>query len=225
MSDRGQARDHEPGRQRQGPSRGRDDRCRRTRGFARTRGDDRRAHLGQHRRRPRHRCRAARLSVHLRDDRQGRAREDRVAAGVRRGGGRVPGRGRARRPAVVLLGGRTAGARDARRVPPEPVREPVEPVGARALDRPRDLAPDGRAYHPLRRGGRNRRHDHRRRPVLEVEEFRRADRRCRPGGVRLLGRIRTPVPRRRHRRGLLARHVRPDARRPGRRDQRSRTAS
>ena len=36
-------------------------------------------------------------------------------------------------------------ARDARRVPARPVLEPRQPRGARALDRPRDLAPDRRA--------------------------------------------------------------------------------
>ncbi len=134
----------------------------------------------------------------------------------------MPRCGRTRRSAVVLLRGRTAGAGDSRRVPPEPVREPVEPLGARALDRSRDVAADGRARHPLRRRCRHRRDDHGCGPILEDEEPRCADRRCRSGGVRLLGRIRPPVPRRRHWRGFLAEHVRPDARRPGCRHQRSR---
>ena len=55
------------------------------------------ADVGQHRRGPRHRGRPARLPLRLRDDRQGRPREGRPAAGLRRRGRRLPG-GRAARP-------------------------------------------------------------------------------------------------------------------------------
>ena len=48
--------------------------------------------------------------------------------GVRRRGRGVPGRRRARRPAELLPRGRTAHRR-ARRVPPEPVRQPEQPAG------------------------------------------------------------------------------------------------
>src|SRR5690606_39594153 len=40
--------------------------------------------------------------------------------------------------------------RDPRGLPAQPVRQPVEPVGPRADDRPGDLAPDRREDHPLR---------------------------------------------------------------------------
>ena len=76
----GEARDDEPGRQRQRSSRGRDDRRRRARRPAEAGWHHRRAHIGQHRRRPRDRRRAAGLQVRVRHDRQGRAREDRVSA-------------------------------------------------------------------------------------------------------------------------------------------------
>ena len=84
-------------------------------------------------------------------------------ARVRRRSRRVPDRGAARRSALVLLDRRAARARDAGRVPPRPVLEPGEPGRARSDDRPRDLAPDRRPRHALRRGHRHRRHDHRRR--------------------------------------------------------------
>ena len=93
---------------------------------------DRRADLGQHRRRPRHRRRAARLPLRLRGDRQGGAREDRSPAGLWRRGRRLPGGRRAVGPELVLRDGRAPRARDRRRVPPEPVRQPVEPVVPRA---------------------------------------------------------------------------------------------
>ena len=57
----------------------------------------------------------------------------------------------ARGPAVVLLDGRAARPRDPRALPPEPVRQPHQPAGARRIDRARDLAPDRRPDHPLRR--------------------------------------------------------------------------
>ena len=79
-----------------------------------------------------------------------------------------------------------------------------QPARARAHDRPRDLAPDRRPRHALRRGHRDRRHDHRRRPLPQVAEPERADRRRRPVGFGLLGRHRPPVSHRRHRRRLLA---------------------
>ena len=60
--------------------------------------------------------------------------------GVRRRGGRVPHRGAARAPRLLLLGRRPPHAGDARRVPPRPVLQPGQPGRARALDRARDLA-------------------------------------------------------------------------------------
>ena len=102
---------------------------------------------------------------------------------------RVPRGRRARGSAVLLLGGRAAGGRDARSLPAQPVRQRVEPVGARADDRPRDLAADRRPHHALRGRRGHRRHDHRRRPLPQGPEPGRADRRRRPGGVGVLGRV------------------------------------
>ena len=75
---------------------------------------DRRAHERQHRRRARHRRGPPRLQVHLRLPRQGGARQDRPAAGLRRRGDRVPDVGRPRAPRLLLLGVRPAGPRGAR---------------------------------------------------------------------------------------------------------------
>ena len=77
---RDEAGDHEPGRLVEGPAGARDDPRRRARRPAAAGRHDRRADIGQHRRRPRHRRRPARLQVRVRDDRQGRAREGRAAA-------------------------------------------------------------------------------------------------------------------------------------------------
>ena len=84
-----------------------------------------------------------------------------AAARVRRRRGGVPDRGAARAPRLLLLGRRPPHPRDARRVPARPVLQPGQPGRARALDRPRDLAPDRRAGHALRRRRRHRRHHHR----------------------------------------------------------------
>ncbi len=183
---------------------------------------DRRTDVGQHGCRSRDRRRAARLPLHLRDERQDERREDRAAALVRRRGRRVPDRGSARGSAVVLLDRGTTRARDAGRVPARPVLEPGEPARARAHDRTRDLAADRRQGHALRRRHRHRRHDHRCRAVPEGAEPDRADRRCRPVGLGVLGRHRPPVSRRGRRRRLLADDLRPVARRPRDRGQRRR---
>ena len=131
-------------------------------GLLRPRRHHRRADVGQHRRRPRHRRRAARLPLHLRHGRQDERGEDLAAARVRRRRRRVPHRGAARAPDVVLLGRRPPHARDAGRVPARPVLQPGQPGRARALDRARDLAPDRGPGHALRRRRRHRRHHHRR---------------------------------------------------------------
>ena len=67
---------------------------------------------------------------------------------------------------------------------------------------------DGRITHFVA-GHRHGRHDHRHRPLPEGAEPRRAGDRRRPRGLGVLGRHRPPVPRRGHRRGLLALHLRP----------------
>ena len=179
-----QGRAVQPGRQREGPSRGRDDRRRRARRATAARRHHRRADVGQHRRRPRHRGRPARLPVHLRDVRQDERGEGLAAARVRRRRRGLPDRGAARAPRLVLLGRRPPHARDARRVPARPVLQPRQPGRARALDRSRDLAADRRAGHPLRGRRRHRRHHHRRRPLPQGAEPRRADRRRRPRRAR-----------------------------------------
>ena len=129
---RREGRGGQSGRQREGPRRDRDDRRRRSVGGAATGRHDRRTDVGEHGCRSRHRRRAARLPLHLRDERQDERREDRAAALVRRRGRRVPDRGSARGSAVVLLDRGTTRARDAGRVPARPVLEPGEPARARA---------------------------------------------------------------------------------------------
>ena len=218
-----QGRDGEPGRQREGPRRDRDDRRRRARRAAAARRHDRRADVGQHRRRPRDRRRAARLPLHLRDERQDERREGRAAARVRRRGRRVPDRGAARGPALVLLDRRAPRARDAGRVPARPVLQPGQPARARADDRSRDLASRPRAGSrtsspasaPAARSPASAATSRRRTPTVQIVG---AD----PVGLGVLGRHRPPVSRRGRRRGLLADHVRPVARRPRRRGQRRR---
>ncbi len=98
---------------------------------------------------------------------------------------------------------------------PDQYSNPAQPGRARALDRARDLAPDRRPGHALRRRSRHRRHDHRRRPLPQGAEPRGADHRRRPRGLGVLGRNRPAVSRRRGGRGLLADDLRPRARRPG----------
>ena len=147
----GQGRAVQPGWQRQGPSRRRHDRRRRARRPAAARWCDRRAHVGQHRCGSRHRRRAARLLVHLRDVRQDEQREGVAAARVRRRGGGVPHRGAARAPRLLLLRRGSLDPRDAGRVPARPVLQPRQPDRARTFDRSGDLGADGRARHALRR--------------------------------------------------------------------------
>ena len=84
------------------------------------------------------------------------------------------------------------------------------PDGARADDRPRDLAPDRGPGHALRGERRDRRHDHRRRPLPRGAEPGDPGGRRRPGGQRAVRRHGAAVPDRGDRRGLLPRHVRPE---------------
>ncbi len=219
MRARHEAGDHQPRRVVEGPTGAGDDPAGRAGRVAATGRHHRRADEREHRRRSRHRRRPARLPVRVRDDRQGGTGEDLVAPGLRRRGGGVPGGRRARRPAELLLGGRTPDRR-AVGVPPQPVRQPLEPAGPRADHRARDLAPDRRADHPLRRRGRHVRHDHRRRPLPQGAEPRRADRRRRPRGLGVLRRVGPALPRRGRRRGLLPRRLAARAVRRGDPDQR-----
>ena len=180
---------------------------------------DRRTDERQHRCRPGDRRRPARLQVRVRDDRQDGAREGVVVAGVRRRGRRVPGRRSARRSAE-LLQGRRAADRRARRVPPQPVRQPEQPGGPREDDGTRAVAPDGRAHHPLRRRRRHVRLAHRHGALPQGAEPGDQDHRRRPGGLGVLGWLRSAVPGRRCRRGLLPGRVGARAVRRGDRDQR-----
>ena len=175
---------------------------------------DRRTDQRQHRRRTGHRGGGQGLLLHLRHAGQGRARESRPPARLRRPSGHHANRGRARFARELLLGGRPADARGAERVPAEPVLQPDEPAHALRNDRPRDLGAERRAGDPLRGRGRHRGHDLRRREVPQRAQPVRPGHRGRPRRQHL-------HPTRRHahlqgggrRRGLLAGHVRPD---PGR---------
>ena len=151
--------------------------------------DDRRADVRQHRHRAGHRRPAARLPLHLRLPGQGQPGQDRHAARLRRRGGRLPDRGRARGPALVLLGLRPAGPRDARRLEAGPVRQPEQPALALRDHRPGAVGADRRADHPLRRRRRHRRHDQRRRPLPQGARAGAGHRR-RPGGLGVLRRHR-----------------------------------
>jgi hypothetical protein len=110
----------------------------------------------------------------------------------------------------------------ARRVPPRPVLQPGEPLGARARHRPRAVGADRGSHHALRGRRGHRRHHHRGGSGAQGPQPRGADRRRRPRGLGVLGRLGSPVPGRGHRRGLLAHHLRPGGRRRGDRHQRPR---
>ena len=182
-----QARVHEPGRLEQGPDRARDDRGGRARREAQAGRHDRRADLGQHRRRARDRGRAQGLPLHLRDAGQDEPGEDLDAARLRRRGRDHADRRRARLARVVLLGLVAARGGDPGRVQARPVLEHVEPRGALPHDRAGDPRADRRRARRDRHLGRHRRHDQRRRALLQGARARRADRRRRPRGLRLHG--------------------------------------
>ena len=98
-------------------------------------------------------------------------------------------------------------------------------AGPRADDRPRDLGADRGPGHALRGERRDRRHDHRRRPLPPSAEPGDPGDRRRPGGQRALRRHGPAVPPGGDRRGLLPGHVRPGGRRslgPGLRPRRVR---
>ncbi|MCO5556203.1 hypothetical protein L7F22_009748 [Adiantum nelumboides] len=92
-------------------------------------------------------------------------REAGAAACLRRRGRPHAGAGAPGRPAPRATAGRPDRRRDRRRLARRPVRQPGQPGRARADDRPGDLGADRRPGHPPRRGGGDRRHPHRRRPV------------------------------------------------------------
>ena len=203
-----EARVPEPGRLGQGSNRAGDDRGGRARGEAEAGRDDRRAHLGQHGRRPRDRRGAEGLPLHLRDARQDEPGEDLDAARVRRRGRDHADRGRRRLAGVVLLRLVAPRRGDSRRLQARPVLEHVEPRSALHDDRAGDLGADRRRRHRRARHlGGHRGNDLRDRPLLQGAQAGGADRRRRPGRLRLHreGRGRpAPVPRRGDRQGHVA---------------------
>ena len=144
-------------------------------------------------------------------------REGPAPAGLRRRGDRLPDGGGARAPRLLLLGGQpVTWPRHPGAFQPDQYHNPRQPGGARGVDRTRDLAADRRAHHPLRGRHRHRRHHLGGRALPEEPEPGDPDHRRRPGGLGLLGRQRAALPGRGDRRGLLAEHLRPVGRRPGR---------
>ena len=188
-----EARVPQPGRLEQGPHRARDDRGRRARREAPARRHDRRADLRQHRRRARDRGGAEGLPLHLRDAGQDEPGEDLDPARLRRRGRDHADRRRARLAGVLLLGLRPARRGDPGRLQARPVLEQGEPRGALPDDRRRRSGSRPRRRDRRDRDlGRHRRHDLRRRALLQGAQARGADRRRRPGGLRLhRGRRRT----------------------------------
>ena len=185
---------------------------RRTRRPAQAGRHDHRADVGQHRRRPGHRGRPAGLRLHLRRHRQGGAREDRSAAGLRGRGGRLPGR-RRRRTTRLPTTRRPSGWSRRPRAPSGRTSTPTRPT-----PRPTSTPPgprsgeqtDGKITHFVAGAGTGGT-TQRRRSLPEVAESRRADRRRRPRGLGLLRRLRSALSGRGGRRGLLADHLRSPA--------------
>ena len=174
--------------------------------------DDRRADLGEHRRRARDRRGAPRLPLHLRHARQDEPGEDLDAAGVRRRGRDHADRGRPALAGELLRGLRPARRGDSRRLQAGPVLEPRESGGALRDDRAGAVGADrrrrrGRDRH-LRRDGWD---DHRGRALLQGARLEGAHRGGRSRGLglhRRRGASRGAVPRRGHRQGVLAGHAR-----------------
>ena len=220
----GQGRDGQPRRERQGPARDRDDRRGREGRAARSPGGtiveptsgNTGAGLA---------IVAAQRGYHCIFVMSDKMSNEKVALlrCVRRRGGRVPHRGAARGPALLLLDRGAPRARDAGRVPSRPVLQPGQPALARAhapvprsgARRPGASPTSSPASVPAARS-----------PGVaslpEGAEPRRADRRRRPGRLGVLGWIGTPVSRRGRRRRLLADDVRPVARRSRREGHRRR---
>ena len=168
-----EARVPEPRRLGEGPDRARDDRGGRARRAAQAGRDDRRADLGQHRRRARDRGGAQGLPLHLRHARQDVEREDRDAARLRRRGRDHADRRRARLARVLLLGLVAPRRGDPRRLQARPVLEHGEPEAHYETTAPGDLGADRRRDRRARDLGRHGRHDQRRRALLQGAQTRR----------------------------------------------------
>ncbi len=176
---------------------------------------DRRADQRQHRPRPRHRGRDPRLPLHLRDARQDEPGEDLAAARVRRRGHHhADGRRAASRPRATT-GSPTGSPRRSpgrssptstsiRRTPRPTTRRPAPRSGSRPTARSTCSSP---ASVPGARSAGSGATSRSRTPTCSIVG---AD----TGGIGVLGRRAAPLPRRGHRRGLLARDVRSGDRRP-----------
>ena len=189
-----EARVPEPGRLGQGPDRARDDRGGRARGQAAPGRHDRRADLRQHRRRARDRGGAQGLPLHLRDARQDEPGEDLDAARLRRRG----------RDHARPRSSRTRRRATTRSPTGSPRRSPAasSPTSTRTWRTrrrttrrpgPEIWEQTGGELDAIVISRRHRRHDHRRRPLLQGAQARGADRRRRPRGLGLHGRRAAPT--------------------------------
>ena len=179
-----QGRVPQPRRLGEGPDRDADGRGGRGVRRAAARRHDRRADLRQHRRRAGDGGAGQGLPLRLRLPGQGQRGQAQRAQGVRRRGGRLPDRRRARAPGLLLQRLRPADPRDRGRLEARPVLQPEQPALPLRDHRPGDLGADRRQDHPLRRRRRHRRHDQRHRPLPQGAEPRRPGRRRRPGRAR-----------------------------------------
>ena len=102
----------------------------------------------QHRGRPRARGPAPRLPLHLRVPRQGLGGQAERPQGVRRGGRRLPHRGPAGPPRLLLLGLRPTRARDRRGLEARPVLQPQRPPVPLRDDRARRSGATPTAWSP-----------------------------------------------------------------------------
>ena len=171
--------------------------------------DDRRADLGQHRRRAGPGRPAQGLCLRLRLPGQGERGQAERPARVWRPGRRLPDGGRAQPPRLVLLGLGPAGPGDPGAWKPDQYSNPNGPLSHFESTGPEIWADTDGAGHPCRRRVGHRRDDHRGGtlppPGLGGPALRAGPgRRRRPGGIGLLRRDRPAVPRRGRRRGLLA---------------------
>ena len=223
---RRQGRAVQPGRQRQGPARDRDDRRGRARRPAAPGRHDRRTDVGQHRRGARHRRRPARLPLHLRDVRQDeRRRRSRCCARTAPTSSCARPRCRPSTPTPTTRSPTASPARRPARSAPTSTRTLPTPPSTSAPPDPRSGArPTGRITHfvaGIGTGG----------TITGVARYLKAQNPevqivgADPEGSVYSGGTGPPVPRRGRGRGLLAHDLRPVARRPRGAGHRRRVAS